>query len=177
MLSFEPTECSGPIHARRRTQDLRLLIRPLSEAIKMHEARPWLALFLVPSLLTSLLLHQIFSGAYVQATPADSYTYFIGPISTTIPFAFWALVTFLVAMFRRRPSHVAAMIGGYLAGWIGMTAFTFWIVSLPQTFSHSSTMSIAIVMTAIMYAAIFPVLFPFGYLIAIVLWHRKMLGR
>lgn len=140
----------------------------------MKNTRSWLALVLAVSLLASLAMHQIYSGAYVHSTPADNYTFFIGVVSTTIPFAFWALVTFCVSMIRRgRPNHVAAMICGYLAGWIGMTAFTFWIISWPQTFNHSSTMAIAVGMTAFMYAAIFPVLFPFGYVIARVVLHRK----
>jgi len=100
--------------------------------MKNHER--WLALILTTSLLASLLLHQIYSGAYVRSTRDENYTYFVGVVSTTIPFAFWALVTFCVSMIRRRrPNHSAAMICGYLAGWMGMTAFTFWIVSWPQT--------------------------------------------
>jgi len=140
----------------------------------MSNARSWLALILAVSLLASLLMHQIYSGAYVRSTRADNYTYFIGVVSITIPFAFWALVTFSVSLIRRgRSNHSAAMICGYLAGWIGMTAFTFWIVSWPQTFGHSSAMAIAVVLTPFLYAAIFPILFPFGYLIARVVLHRR----
>jgi len=140
--------------------------------MKNHER--WLALILTTSLLASLLLHQIYSGAYVRSTRAENYTYFVGVVSTTIPFAFWALVTFTVSLIRRgRPNHSASMICGYLAGWIGITAFTFWIVSWPQTFGHSSTMAIAIVLTAFLYAAIFPILFPFGYFIARVVLHWR----
>ncbi len=133
----------------------------------MTKARATLALILGVSLLVSVLLHQIYSGAYVRSTPTDKYTYFIGVVSTTIPFVFWALVTFSLSLVRRgRPNHNVAMICDYLAGWTGMTAFTFWIVSWPQTFGHSSTMAIAVGLTVFLYAAIFPVLFPIGYSIA-----------
>jgi hypothetical protein len=133
-----------------------------------------LALIVAITIVVSLLQHLRFSGAYIRSTPIDEYTYFIGPVSTTIPFVIWALVTVSVALIRRgRPNHIAAMICGYLAGWIGMSAFTFWIISWPQTFGHSSTMAIADVLTAFMYAAIFPVLFPPGYLFATVLLHLK----
>jgi len=140
----------------------------------MKNSRSWLALILAVSLLASLLMHQVYSGAYVRSTRGDNYTYFIGVVSTTIPIAFWALVTFTVSLIRRgQPNHSAAMICGYLGGWIGMTAFTFWIVSWPQTIGRSSTMAIAVVLTAFLYAAIFPILFPFGYLIARVVLHGR----
>lgn len=140
----------------------------------MKNVRGWLALILAISSFASLLLHQVYSGAYIRSTPTGDYMYFIGVVSTTIPFVFWALVTFAVSLIRRGwANHSVEMIGGYLAGWIGMTAFTFWIVSWPHTIEHSSTMAIAVVLTAVMYAAIFPVLFPFGYLTAMALWHRK----
>jgi len=140
----------------------------------MKNQERWLALILTTSLLASLLMHQVYSGAYVRSTLADNYTYFIGVVSTTIPFPFWALVTFCVSMIRRgRPNHSAAMICGYLTGWMGMTAFTLWIVSWPQTFGHSPTMAIAVVLTAFLYAAIYPILFPCGYFIARVILHRR----
>ena len=143
----------------------------------MKNARSWLAFILGVSLLISLLQHQMFSGAYIQSTSAEKYTYFIGVVSTTIPFAFWALVTFAVSLIRRGHSnHLTGMICGYLAGWTGMTLFTFWIVSWPQTLGHSSTIAIAVGLTPFLYAAIFPVLFPCGYFIARVVLHlhRKL---
>lgn len=135
-----------------------------------------LVLILAMTIVVSLLLHQIYSGTYARSTQADTFAYFIGPVSTTIPFAFWALITFLVSLIRRgQPNHAAAVICGYLAGWIGMTAFTFWIVSWPQLFGRSSAvgMSIALALTPLLYAAIFPLLFPVGYLIARVLLGLK----
>lgn len=140
----------------------------------MNNAGNWLALIQGTSLLVSVLMHQVFAGAYVRATPADNYTYFIGVVSTTIPFAFWALVTFSVSLIRRgRADHGAAMICGYLAGWVGMTCFTFWIVSWPKTFQPSSNMAITVLFTAFLYAAIFPVLFLSGYVSARILLQQK----
>jgi hypothetical protein len=84
----------------------------------MKNVRCWLALILVTSLVVSLLMLQIYSGAYIRSTPPRDYTYFIGVVSTTIPFVFWALVIFAVSLIKRGwANHSAAMIGGYwLAG-------------------------------------------------------------
>ncbi len=140
----------------------------------MKDLRSTLVPILAFTIVVSLIQHQGYSGAYARSSPAEKLTFVIGPASTTLPLAFWALVSFSVAWIRRgHPNHIAGMIGGYLAGWLGMTAFTFWIVTWPRTYGHSSTMAIAIGLTAFIYAAIFPILFPFGYCISRVLLYQK----
>ena len=132
----------------------------------MKTSRRTLALVMAGSLLASAGLYCSFSGAYVRSMPDDRCTYWIG-LSTTIPFAFWALVTLFVASMRReKPDHLHATTCGYAAGWMAMTAFSMWIVSFPRGPESTSTMGIAVVLTPFLFLPIFPVLFLVGYSIA-----------
>jgi hypothetical protein len=139
--------------------------------------RSTLLLIVGVSLIASMLLHHSFAGAYVYSTASDRYTYWIGPVSTGIPFVFWAVVTIFVASIRpiRREQHdpLLAILCGYIAGWLGMTAFTVWIVSLPRGPEHSSTIGIAVALTPFLFAPIFPILFSLGYFIARVFCTRR----
>ena len=132
----------------------------------MTNTKAPLVLILVVSLLASALLYVSLSGAYVRTTATDHFTYWIGPLSTTIPFIFWAMVTWLVGSMRQEQrNHLLSTVGGYVTGWIAMTAFSFWIVSFPRGPQLTSTMGIAVVMTPFLFVPIFPVAFVAGYFV------------
>ena len=136
--------------------------------------RTALIVIVVTTLLASALTHLCFSGAYVLATKTDRHTFWIGPVSTTIPFAFWALVTIFVASMRRgHRRHLLATLCGYVAGWVAMSVFTLWILSLPRGPEHSSTMAIAVLLTPFMFMPIFPIPFLLGFLTIPRLWHSN----
>lgn len=79
---------------------------PLVPDNYMNRTQGWLGFILAASLIASLLMHQIYAGAYMRSTPAGNYTYFIGVVSTSIPFVFWALITFSVSLIgRARANH------------------------------------------------------------------------
>lgn len=133
----------------------------------MQDFRSRLGPIIGVSLLVSVTLFFCYSGAYVRVTLSDRYTYWIGPVSTTIPFAFWALVTLSVAARGRKwPGHLRATSYGYMAGWLAMTAFSLWIVSLPRGPESSSTMAIAVMLTPILFVPLFPIFFLLGYVIS-----------
>ena len=125
-----------------------------------------LILVLSLSVLISFLLHQIFAGSRTRTTGDDTFTYWIGPISTTIPFVIWALFTLgLGFLARNNAGHIRAALAGYLTGWLAMTAFVFWIILLPKGPETSSTMGIALMFTPFFIAPIFPVFFLPGYIV------------
>ena len=131
----------------------------------MKTAQVVLFVILPMSLLISAILHISYSGAYVYITPSDRSTYWIGPVSTSIPFVFWAIVTICVALMNQsQPRQMIATIVGYSTGWIAMTAFDLWIVSLPRA-PNSSTMGIAIGLTPFVFGLIFPIFFALGYVV------------
>lgn len=132
----------------------------------MTNTKTPLVLILAVSLLASALLYDSLSGAYIRATSTDHFTYWIGPLSTTIPFIFWAMVTWIVGSKRQgQRNHVLSTAGGYVTGWMAMTAFGFWIVSFPRGPQATSTMSIAVVTTPFLFLSFFPVAFVAGYFI------------
>ena len=95
----------------------------------MKTAQVVLFVILPMSLLISAILHISYSGAYVYITPSDRSTYWIGPVSTSIPFVFWAIVTICVALMNQsQPRQMIATIVGYSTGWIAMTAFVFGLI-------------------------------------------------
>ena len=125
---------------------------------------------LVVSLLASALLYVSLSGSYVRTTATDQATYWIGPLSTTIPFLFWAMVTLGIGFMQPgNRHHLLSTVNGYLMGWIAMTAFSLWIVSFPRGPEVTSTMGIAVVLTPFFFLPIFPVAFAAGYFHATVL--------
>ena len=137
-------------------------------------SRCTLVLIIAISLVLSVLLHYIYSGAYRQTTSSDRYTYWIGPVSTSVPFAFWALVTLFVASKGRgRPKHLLATMYGYVAGWFAMMIFSLWIIWLPKGPEHSSTIAIAVCLTPFLFVPIFPILFLLAYFIVASLWRAK----
>lgn len=119
------------------------------------------------SLLVSLGLHQCFSGSHVFVTPSDTLTFWIDPIGTTLPFAFWALISLAILFIpSSRTIHLQASLIGYAMGWSAMTSFVLWIISLPQGPNLSSTMGIAVFFTPILFAPLFPIFFVPGYLLS-----------
>lgn len=132
----------------------------------MTNAQKLLVLILLISSLASVCKYAILSGSYVWTSAADQFTYWIGPSSSTLPFFFWALITLMAGTMRKGQStHVLSTLSGYVAGWVAMTAYGCWIVSLPAGPPSTSTMGIAVVFTPIVFLLIFPIPFGTGYFI------------
>lgn len=146
------------------TTSLKITIRPENN---MTNAQKLLVSILLISSLASVSMYAILSGSYVRTSAADQFTYWIGPSSTTIPFFFWALITLMVGTTRKgQRIHVFSTLSGYVAGWVAMTAYGCWIVSLPAGPPSTSTMGIAVVFTPIVFLLIFPIPFGAGYFTA-----------
>lgn len=139
----------------------------LDRSSNLKNAQTLLVLILLVSSLVSVSMYAIFSGSYVRTSAADQFTYWIGPSSTTIPFFFWALITLVIGTMQQgQRTHVFSTMNGYAAGWVAMTAYGCWIVSLPAGPPSTSTMGIAVVFTPMVFLLIFPIPFGAGYFAA-----------
>ncbi|NOY43429.1 MAG: hypothetical protein GXP26_16540 [Planctomycetes bacterium] len=89
------------------------------------------------------VVHGLFEGAY---QPDNLGTFWIGPISTTAPYVFLALL--FLAHYPK--SQRSAYCGASMA-WLSMMAFTVFLISQTPGPKISSTMGIAVGMTPIIY--------------------------
>ena len=119
----------------------------------------WFSLFLVA---VPALVHYLYRGPYAVDLNGDRATFWIGPISTTVPFVFLA-GSFLAHCQRYRqrvkdstPAAFArsAYWGATLA-WLSMMGFTLYLTSQAPGPETSSTMGIAVMLTPLFY---FPIL-------------------
>jgi len=99
------------------------------------------------------LVHALCRGAY--KVPPDG-TFWIGPISTTIPYVFLTLL-FLAHCFDLKSKSRRSAYCGAIMAWIGMMAFTVFIISHTPG-KMTSTMGIAMGLTPFCYI---PSLFSF----------------
>jgi hypothetical protein len=90
------------------------------------------------------------SGIYVLQTRTDRYVFWIDPVGTTLPYLLLGAVA-LLQLGRPKGTVAMAPLGGFIAGWSVMIAFTLFISSTPKhpELMRSSTIGIAIVLTPI----------------------------
>lgn len=109
-------------------------------------------------------IHTLFTGPYVMAPEGYRRVFWIGPVGTTIPFIFLALV-FLVhcEMHKRTVSRSATLPRSpYCAAtmaWLAMLAFTTFLICQPRG-RISSTIGIAVLFTPFCYIPF--LLFPYA---------------
>jgi hypothetical protein len=142
------------------------------------------------------LVHTFFQGAYVVTSDGKplSYTYikpppnspepgkyvvnpdpgrrgyWVGPISSTLPFIFLALL-FLAHCFDLRSTSRLPAYCGAIAAWISMMGFTLYIIGQYRAPRLSSTTGIGIMLTPFRYLPFF--LVPYGLgTIGGKLWNR-----
>jgi len=100
-------------------------------------------LFAIVLVAIPAFFHALCKGAY---KPDDLGTFWIGPISTTSPYVFLALL--FLAHYPK--SQRSAYCGASMA-WLSMMAFTVFLISQAPGPKISSTMGIAVVFTPFVY--------------------------
>ena len=109
----------------------------------MNEKNSNALLFALVLVAIPALFHAFWKGSY---KPEGLGIFWIGPISTTAPFVFLALL-FLA---HSPKSHKSARLGAGLA-WMSMMAFTVFLISQTPGPDVTSTMGIAMVFTPFVY--------------------------
>lgn len=117
------------------------------------------------------LVHAMFKGAYM---PKDAGTFWIGPISTTLPYVFLALLFFAHCIVLKSRPRTSAYCGALIA-WLCMMVFTAFLISQPPAPRMTSTMGIAAALTPFIYIP-FLVLPYFVGTIFGSLWTKKQLS-
>ncbi len=102
----------------------------------------------------------------------DDQTFYIGPVSSTLPFVFLALVFLAHCRDLKNQSHKSAYICATIS-WMAMMSFTGFLLSQNYVPPVSSTTGIAATLTPFFYL---PFLFVpyFTGLIAFALWKKTM---
>lgn len=119
--------------------------------------RPWIAKLVFCAFLVGVpaLIHFLNSGAYLQNTATNRRTFWVGPISTSIPFGLLALL--FLAHSRagqtnsRTSSFSRSAVFGTILAWLTMMAFTEFLINLTPGPQNSSTMGIAVMLTPFFY--------------------------
>jgi hypothetical protein len=146
------------------------------ERIVMERANKSRYGFAVLLVAIAALVHTWFTGSYIVDPHGYQRTFWIGPVSTTLPFAFLALA-FLVHSERLRRVHRDAAsfarpaYWGASAAWLAMMAFTAYLIGQTPGPKTSSTMAIALFMTPFCYLPFLVVAYPCGA-IAGSLWSK-----
>jgi hypothetical protein len=109
-------------------------------------------------------VHTLFEGAYVVNPDAYRRTFWIGPVSTTVPYLILT-VSFLAHCSMLKSHSRRSAYCGAVAAWLGMMAFTIFLIFQNPGPKHSSTMAIAVGLTPFFYI---PVLF-FSYILGTIL--------
>ena len=112
------------------------------DAIKFRFA---IALVAIPA-----VVHAVFEGSYVINPGKDHQTFWIGPISTTIPYLFLALLFLAHCDLLKSKPRRSAYCGAIMA-WLGMMAFTTFLICQTPGPKMSSTMGIAVGLTPFCY--------------------------
>ena len=95
-------------------------------------------------------VHTLLGGPYVVDPEGCRRTFWIGPISTTVPFAALAVLFFTHLCILRSRSPASAYLGA-IAAWLSMTGFTIFLTSQVPGPELSSTMGIAVMLTPFFY--------------------------
>lgn len=127
----------------------------------------------IASVIIALIINAALKGAYVNRAYNNNSTYWIGPVSTTLPYGLLAILTAFDLSFKRRQhKSLFPPLVGLACGWLAMTTFKIWISFLEAGPEYSSTMGIAICLTPIIYTMIFPIPYFVGKKIGLK-FHRK----
>lgn len=102
------------------------------------------------------IVNAIYSGSYVIDPDGNRRTFWIGPISTTVPFVILAIV-----FFSHRAVSRAAYWGAG-AAWLSMMGLTMFLISQAPGPQSSSTMAIAVLFTPICYLPVLVVPYALG---------------
>ncbi len=123
--------------------------------------------FALVTLVAATIVHNIFRGPYfVNYAVGSRLTFWVGPISSTIPFVLLACIflTHRVISHVRRSTPFSSYTGMTIA-WCAMMAFTIFLVGQEPGDKLSSTMALAIGLTPFFYLPIMCI----AYVIAITL--------
>lgn len=112
------------------------------------------------------IVHASFEGAYKPEGLGG--TFWIGPISTTLPYIFLALVFLAHCHDIGSKSQKRAYVGAIMA-WMSMMAFTLYLVSQDPGNELSSTLGIAVGATPFFYIPLLALPY-FAGVIAVRLW-------
>jgi hypothetical protein len=151
---------------------LNMLIR-WNLAMKIHEVmvpRVFIAISFAVLFLISIpaCIHAAWKGLYKVN---EDQTFYIGPISSTLPFVFLALLFLAHCIDLKNSSHKPAYICATIS-WMAMMSFTSFLLSQEYAPPVSSTTGVAVVLTPFFYI---PFLFVpyFTGLITFRLWQKR----
>ena len=124
--------------------------------------------------LSPAALHSTFEGSYVVNRQGTERVFWIGPISTTIPFVLLAIVFLVHCLTRKAATHLPAYTGAVLA-LIAMTILTYYFISHPRGPDRASTMAIAVFFTPPLYVPIMVISYAIGSFIGVAYSYRREL--
>lgn len=125
-------------------------------------------LFALVAVAIPALIHTVWQGSY---QPEGLGTFWIGPVSTTIPFVCLS-VLFLAHCYDLEPTRRRSAYCGAGLAWICMMALTVLLIFQPPGPKVSSTMGIAVGLTPIIYLPLLAVPYLLGALIG-KLWTKR----
>lgn len=96
------------------------------------------------------LVHTFLEGPYVVNPGGNRRVFWIGPVSTTLPYLFLAFMFLAHCTLLRSRSQISAYCGA-VAAWLGMMGFTIFLILQTPGPKSSSTMGIAVAMTPFCY--------------------------
>ena len=134
------------------------------------DARNSIALLFALVILIAIpfFLHASCEGAY---KPEGWGTFWIGPISTTLPYVFLALL-FLAHCFDRKSKSLTPAYCGAVTAWLCMMAFTVFLIFQTPGPRVTSTMGIAVGLTPFFYIPFLVLPYAAGSIVGW-LWTKK----
>jgi len=115
-----------------------------------------------------VFVHVLCKGAY---KPNDQSTFWIGPVSTTVPYVFLAVLFLAHCAVLKSKSRRSAYCGAIMA-WLSMMAFTVFLISQTPGPKISSTMVFAAAFTPLFYIPFLVLPYIVG-VIASWLWQKQ----
>lgn len=109
-------------------------------------------------------------GKYVANPDPGRRNYWIGPVSSTLPFIFLALL-FLAHCFDRKSRSRMPAYCGAGAAWLSMMGFTIFIIAQYRSPHLSSTIGIAVMLTPFCYLPFLFVPYAIGATVGM-LWNK-----
>ncbi len=120
----------------------------------MNKKQPSIFAFaLFPLVIIPAMVHLSLQGAYVLNPQGYQRTFWIGPISTTMPYVALSLLFLFHATstLKRKDSSLFTPYLSASLSWLSMMSFTLFLTNQAPGPASSSTMVIAVILTPLFY--------------------------
>jgi hypothetical protein len=120
-------------------------------------------------------VHTLLKGSFVVNPDRDGWTFWVGPISTTIPYVFLALLFLSHCFDLKSKSRRSAYCGAVMA-WVGMMAFTVFLTFQAPGPSRGAFIGLAMGVTDVCYVPFLVVPYIVGTIVGRIWTKRKDKG-